>query len=277
MNKKSKLVLILLLLVVTLPAGIVAFAAIGEETQSPTSQQIYESTEKVVIPRETLERIKAFDPAGYERHLADYKQTIVELRISHKLQAKIEDLLEEGYSLTEILVGYEFLSLNFGTIEQLQELLDKKQDGDAWANLFVAYHRDHPPFSPRSFDSGLLEQLMNAPLLNADDIMIADRISFVTGKAVEEIFESRKAGTPWHEITSEAGILFGDDKLPRVQVTNDQLQKLQNQTGWTDDRITAAIVTAHQAGQEPEKVVEKLKRGTREEAILAEAYETKHR
>jgi ribosomal protein L12E/L44/L45/RPP1/RPP2 len=162
-------------------------------------------------------------------------------------------------------------------MEDLQSMLDKQLNGESWKDIFTAYNRNHPEFTPRSFESDLLEKLMNKPNLSADDIMIADRLSFVTGKQFEEIVEQKQTVSHWYEITSVAGILFSADKLPRVQITSEQLRKYKSQTDWSDDRITAAFVVANQVGQEVATVIEKLKGGYSVEAVFAEVYEAKHR
>lgn len=277
MKKSMKLVLALLLAAMIVPAGIAAYAAIGDGGKSDSQpSEIYESTEDVIIPQEVLDLIEEADPASFARHVSNYKQALVAYRVPLKLQQAIENRIRDGYRLPDIMIGYAFLYPRFGTVEHLNAMLDRRSNGDSWTAIFTDFNREQPAFSPRNFESEQLEQLMNTPSLSADDIMIADRLSFVTGKSIDDILLQKQSIPHWYPVTSDAGVLFTADELPRVQMTSEQLQKFMKETGWTEDRVTAAFVTADQLGQEPDAVIGKLKAGDSEEAIAAAVYEAKY-
>lgn len=275
MSQYMKLSLTALLAIVLFGAGIAVFAA-GDDGSADSSAHIYESVEDVVLSDEVKELIRAADPSNYARHIANYKRLLVDLKVSLSLKEGIEDLLRDGYKLSEALIGYEYLYHQFGTMQDLQEMLDDQQSGDAWENIFAAYAKNHV-FNPRSFESGQLERWMSMPKLSADDIMIADRFSSVTGQPVEEVIENKLSVPHWYEITSRSGVLFSADELPRVQITEEQLTKFAGETGWTDDRVTIAFVVANQVGQQPAAVIDQFMDGKSNEDVFAAAYEAKHR
>lgn len=278
MKKYIKPVIAVLMAAMLLQAGFAVFAAVSDSTNSASQQSpIYESPEDVEISEEVLDLIKASDPANYSRHLVDYKQMLVTLRVHVDLKQEIEKLLIEGYKLPEVLIGYEFLYHRFGNVDELRALLSEQSGGEPWNNIFKSYDREHPEFTPRSFASETLEKLMNTPSLSADDIMIADRFSFVTGQPFEDVIEKKQSASHWYEITAKAGLLYSADELPRVPITNEQLRKYKASTGWMEDRITAAFVLADQLGQDPNTVILKLKAGGTPEEVAAEIYEAKYR
>ncbi|TMV50644.1 hypothetical protein FE783_08085 [Paenibacillus mesophilus] len=276
MKTYSKLLSILLILGMAVYAGIAAFAAEdgGAAGQTGSTGQ---TTNDLVISQAVLDRIRAADPANYDRHVADYKALLVKLGIHDSIRQEIEKLVLDGYALPEILIGCEFLYHSFGTVADLRSFAVQQAAGASWERLFTEYNRNQPVFKPRSFPSDYLEKLMSTPGLTADDIMIADRLANATGRPFEEIIEEKLTSPEWRGITAKAGILFGGDKLPRVQIKNEQLQAFQSESGLSAARIAEAFVIAHKVGKTAETVVGKLKEGYSPEAVFAESYEQKYR
>jgi hypothetical protein len=254
-------------------AGIAAFAAEDVGLTGSTSQTANEP----VISQAVLDRIRAADPANYDRHVADYKKLLVTFNVHDSIRQEIEKLVLDGYALPEILIGCEFLYHSFGTVADLRSFAVQQAAGASWKQLFTEYNRNQPVFKPRSFPSDYLEKLMSTPGLTADDIMIADRLAAATGRPFEEIIEEKLTSPEWRGITAKAGILFGGDKLPRIQIKNEQLQAFQSESGMPAARIAEAFVIAHKVGKTAEAVVGKLREGYSPEAVFAESYEQKYR
>lgn len=276
MKTYSKLFLFVLMLGIAIYAGIAAFAAEDGGVAGQTGPAGQTASEPV-IAQTVLDRIRATDPANYDRHVADYKKLLVSFGAHDSIRQEIEKLVLEGYALPEILIGYEFLHHSFGTVADLRAFAVQQAAGASWKQLFTEYNRNQPVFKPRSFPSDYLEELMGTPGLTADDIMIADRLSASIGRPFEGIIEEKLTSPGWGGITAKAGILFGGDKLPRIQIKNEQLQAFQSESGLSAARIAEAFVIAHKVGKTAEAVVGKLKDGYSPEAVFAESYEQKYR
>jgi hypothetical protein len=158
----------------------------------------------------------------------------------------------------------------------VETLLGQKESGTAWETVFQSYRKGRAVFTPRSFDSDYLEQLLATPNFTADDVMIADHVSFVAGISVQDVVTARLQAGSWQEYDAKQGLLFSSTQLPRVQVAQEQLAKYEALTHWTDERIVEAMVLAGKTGLKPDDVVSQLMNGATEEAVYAAGCQAKY-
>lgn len=265
MNRKKKIVAILAFL---LMVGVFAQAGflLADEHE----------TEPHAIPQEVLDRIREGDPEGYEKRVNDFKSLLTKRDVHPSFQSEIERLVMANYPIQDVLIAYEFLYDRFGAVKDLMRLAEEKRGGAAWSEIFAAYDAAHPAFAPRAFDSAYLEKLLATPDVTADDVMIADRVSFHTGKPVEELFETKaQQSLAWKELNAQLGILYSAPELPRVQVTAELLAK-HTANGLTEEQATAALVLAHKTETPAETVVEWMGAGLSEGDIFARIYEARY-
>lgn len=280
MKKLIKAILIILVLGFIFQAGFAVFAAVNsedtEENSTETTQQVSDEESDIVISQEVLDQIKASDTENAERNLSNYKNLLDSFQVHDRFKQELERYILEGYPLPDLLIAYEFLYQNFGVMNDLGRLVSQKAEGLSWSEIFTEYNQMQDEFVPRAFDPEYLEKLMSTPALTSDDIMIADRVAFVSGKSFESIIESKRESTPWKELTSQEGILFSADVLPRVQITPEQLDMYTGDGGLTEDQAVLSFVIAHKTGEEAEIVIEKIQDGYSEEFIYAESYINKY-
>jgi hypothetical protein len=200
---------------------------------------------------------------------------LVSLNVHSKLQGKIEQLLVEGNRLPDILIAYEYIYQQFGTLQEVTALVAQRKSGKQWEAVFSEYNAAQTIFEPRAFEPDYLERVMKTPGLTADDIMIADRISYKTGEPVQELLK-KKESRDWKDINSELGILFSAAALPRVSITVEQLEKFKQQAGITEQQVAEAFVLAGKLVMKPEDVIGQLKSGMSEAAIYAASYTAKY-
>jgi hypothetical protein len=198
------------------------------------------------------------------------------LNVHDKLKQEIERLAAANHKLPNVLIAYAFLYQSYGQLSDLEPMVVNKEAGKTWSVVFSEYAEAHPVFAPRAFDSSYLEQLMQTPNLTSDDIMIADRVSFATGKPFEEVLSNRLKSISWKAANADLGILYSAEKLPRVQITAEQLDKYTASGKLTEDQVAQAFVIADKAGKSADSVIEQIKAGHSEEAILAQAYSEKY-
>lgn len=270
MNKQAITKLLLVLLVVGVLVQVVLAADTFTVNQSETQ------TAAVSISDEVLNKIKQSDPANYDRNVANYQNQLTALQVPESFKSEIERLIMANYRLPDLLIAYEFLYHHYGLIGDLEGFVTKKNAGNAWKTIFAEYNQSNAPFVPKDFAADTLETLMETPGIASDDIMLADRVSFEAGKPFDEVINAKVAGQSWREITAKLNILNGSDKLPRVQVTSQQLEKYTKSGRLTQQQVVEAFVLAYKVGKTPDEVVTKVQSGYTEEAVFAESYQQKY-
>lgn len=209
------------------------------------------------------------DKPTYEQWLAAYE-------VHDKFSRQLDQLAQAGHRRSDLMIGFEFLYHQYGTIEQLEPLVAQKENGASWVALFSDYMNNHAPFEPRAFDSEQLESMTAAASLTADDIMIADRISYVSGDSVKDLLDIKlESGQSWQLITADRNIVNGSSVLPRVQITEEQMALYTTDT-FNGERVAEAFVLAHKIGSEAEETVAAMKAGSTEMAIMAKALADKY-
>ncbi len=274
MKKLSSVLLVLLVFGLLFQAGFSALANVTSPSEKTTEDEA--EVQDIVIIEEVLNAIKSQAPEHYETNVSLYKNFLIHFNVTERYRSEVERLILKGVQLHQILIAYEFLYQNLGLVTELEALASSSSTADQWAAAFTAYLSNHEMFVPRAHDSDYLEFLMNSTELTTDDIMIADRISFISGKPFKDIVQLKLEDTQWKEIAEGEGILNNATELPRVQITVDQM-KLYTQLGMSEEQVAEAFVIAEQAGTTPENVIEQLNLGVIEEEILAKSYLAKYK
>lgn len=256
-------------------SGVFAQTVVTEESSVMSWNDAAVSTE---ISSDVLERLQEeTDSSTYEFQVNRLKNLLVTLDVHEKFKQEIERLIKAGHSLPDVMVAYEFLYQSYGQLKELEPLIERKEDGQTWPAVFTNYNLKHKKFVPRSFESDYLEGLLKTPGVTPDDIMLADRLSFVTGDKVEEILNNRlEAAKSWEQIAVERNVLNGSSALPRVQITEAEMARFSTDT-FTEDDVAEAFVLAEKLAEAPETIVEQMQVGKSEETIMAESYVNKYK
>lgn len=199
-----------------------------------------------------------------------YRQFIADYGVVDPLRDEVDRLVAEGNKLSDVMIGYAYIYHQFGKMDQLEKLLIQRKQGTAWSELFASYRSSHSGFEPRAFEPDYLEKLSSTAGFTSDDIMIADMVSFVSDKPIEDVVEHRLESGDWRQIAAEEGILYTAGTLPRVPITAEQLQRYQRSSGLTEDQIVSAFVLANKLRAPVEAVINEFAAGVSEEAIYAD-------
>lgn len=244
------------------------------ETETDT-EAVPASTDKesksTSIPGETKDVIRLSDSKKTEANTDNYTELLQSLNVHDKYKNEMDRLLGEGHNLSDILTAYSFLNDKYGTLQEIETLVQEKESGKDWTYIFTKYNKKNPEFVPRSFEDGYLEEVLKVPGITADDIMIADRVSQKTGRTFQEVMEKRMEGQNWKDINAWLDIVNGDETLPRVSVSPEQIDKYVN-TGMDREIVIKGYVIAKKLGQKAETVMKELKEGTKEEELLDKYY-----
>ncbi|WP_334078046.1 hypothetical protein [Paenibacillus sanfengchensis] len=201
-----------------------------------------------------------------------YEEWLNEFDVHDKFRAELERLRGEQHSRRDLMVAYTFLYYQYGKIDELEPLVKRKEGGDSWAKVFADSLKDHDGFVPRTYDTKYLESLTSAANISADDIMIADRLSFVTGEPMDSMLSAKlESGKKWKDIAAELGIVNGSSALPRVEITAAQLEKFSTTT-FPQEKVAEAFVLSQKVGLKPQEVVSQMKAGRTQTDIMAKAW-----
>ncbi|HYE83328.1 MAG TPA: hypothetical protein VEG39_14325 [Clostridia bacterium] len=304
-NKKlAKLLVFILLIGSVLPMGYMVFSAtsgyiamLNPDNESnvdieaiekpPVSEEVGTKKERnaeelppvkkvPVVTKEMKDKIAALDSADSARNIRNHEEALKALKVTEKLQTKLEEMYTKEHSVPEVLTAYEFLYDEFGTIDELEELLNKKKSGKDWASIFKEYNKNKKEFVPGNFKPGELENLMESGNLSPDDIMTADRISQKGLGTFSELVNKRMMGWDWQDINSELGVINTSGSFPIVAVDKEEMEAYLKTTGLTRQQVVKGFKLAAKVGKPQAEIVGKLKDGSREEDILALYYSEKY-
>jgi hypothetical protein len=292
--KRTKIIVIALVIVLVVNAGLVGYSMIGgklfvsDNNSSDISSKTTVNTQnpKVAdnglkdeasteISQEILDLIKEQDPDSYTKNLNNYKQLLENLNVHVKFKNEIERLIKKGKKLPDIMTAYSFLNDCYGYMEDIEKLVNKKESGKTWSDIFKEYIKSNPEFVPGDFDSNYLEKLLEAGI-DQDTIMIADRVSQKTKVEIDKIINKKQAGESWRLINAEYGIVNGLEKSPHLSVTRTQLTKYANQTKLSEKEIINAMTLATKLDKPADSVLNSVKKGLSKEEIYAMAFEEKY-
>lgn len=270
-KKMLKFAGIILAAGILLQTGIMAYTGLLVNTTDDVD------TSNVIVSTEVQNLIKNQDTENYDKNLNNYKRMIVLLNVHEDFKNQLESMVKEGNRLTDIMIAYTFINDCYGKIEQVKELTNEKESGGNWADIFKKYITEKQAFVPRSFDFEYLESLMKEAGITNDDIMIADRVSQNAGIEFNEIIDEKIAGKSWKDINANYGIVNGQEAMPRVSVTSEQLKKHTSDGILSEEQVTETLVTAFKLGITEQLAVEKAKAGYKTEDFFAEVLEEMYR
>lgn len=231
---------------------------------------------KKEIPSEIESIIKNADAKNAEKNIKNYKTLLVKLEVPEQYENKLNELIKAGNKLKDILITYEYLYENYGKIEEIDQILSQRKSNESWTSIFTQYNQGKSEFMPSSFNEEYLENLLKTPGITPDDVMIADRLSSMKLKPFEELIEERKEGKDWKDISVELGMVNTSDKLPRVAVNGNEVQKYIKDGKISEDQVIEAMVIASKVGKQNDEIIKALKAGKKKEELFAQYYDGKY-
>ena len=204
-----------------------------------------------------------------ENYIDVYKNFLVELNVQSVYKDLIESFILEGYRLEDILIAYEYLADHYSKSSWLEQLLNDKKSGKTWEQLFKNYIEAEGAFVPSNFDQEYLEELLNVETITPDDIMISDRIAQSLDVPFQDIINQRLGNLSFKQICMDKGALGSADRLSRVQITMEELNKYTDQ-GMQEETVIEAYVLASKVKAQPKDTIEKMKQGMSYEKIFAD-------
>ncbi|MEK4008421.1 hypothetical protein [Paenibacillus sp. FSL H3-0333] len=251
---------LIIILVLVFQAGVFAYAKVAVTPKAETEESPETNT----------------GPVQSEVVRSSYDQFLKEFSVQETYRKQIDQLVAGGYSRAAVLTAYDFLYHNFGNVNEWTAMLGARNTGKTWEALFTQYRETHKEFIPRSFESEELELLMQVPGATSDDIMIADRLSFVTGKLFGDLLTAKLKSGKWSSVFEQENVLYSGNTFPRVQITEEEVRKYTGNSKLSDQQVTHAFVLAQKLGESAKVVVTKVAQGIADEIIMAQSYTEKY-
>lgn len=230
---------------------------------------------QIELSAEIADSIKNSDSKNFDKNIGNYKKVLVQLNVPIEFRNQLEKLMKKGKKVADILPLYHFLYDNFGTIDELEGLIDKLESGESLGDIIRDYNSTNPEFVPSKFEETYLENLMKT--MSIDDIMIADRLSQRGLAKFEDLIVMRKSGKSWKIINANLGVINTADKLPRMSMTRAQVNKSMQDNGLNEKDATDVLVLTWKTGKDYSEISKELKSGKKKEDIDAEAYHEKYK
>lgn len=293
--KTNRIIVIALVVILVVNAGLVGYSMLGGNlfvadkgssdggsqntavnSQTPKAEvKGLKDEASLDISKEILALIKAADPDNYTKNLDNYKELLTDLNVHTRFKNEIERLIKKGKKLPDILTAYSFLNDCYGYMEDVEKLVNKKEAGVKWSDIFKEYYKSNPEFVPGDFDANYLEKLSLAGI-DEDTIMIADRVSQKTKVEIDAIIGKKQAGESWRLVNAEYGIVNGLEKSPHLPVTRTQLTKYAAQSKLSEKEVVRALSIATKLGLPADNVLASVTKGLSKEEIYAKYFEAKY-
>ncbi|MEK4854385.1 hypothetical protein NST04_31425 [Paenibacillus sp. FSL H7-0756] len=251
---------LIIILVLVFQAGVFAYAKVAVTPKAETEEG--QETNAGPVQSEVVQ-------SSYDQFLKDFS-------VQETYRKQIEELVAGGYSRAAVMIAYDFLYHNFGNVNDWTALLEARSAGKTWETLFTQYRETHKEFIPRSFESEELELLMQVQGATSDDIMIADRLSFVTGKLFGNLLNEKLKNGKWSSVFEREKVLYSGNPFPRVQITEEEVRKYTGDGKLSEQQVTHAFVLAQKLGESAKVVVARVAQGFSDEMIMAQTYTEKY-
>jgi hypothetical protein len=153
-SRLTKSVVFILLMAGLLQAGIMAYSAAGAQAAgrnaesaapSDTAAQEVEIPKKeidissIILKTEVEDVITSLDAANAAKNINNYRTLLGALDVPEGFRTEIEGMYVNGHKVPDVLIAYEFLYLNYGSIYELEELIAGKESGESWNTIFKEY------------------------------------------------------------------------------------------------------------------------------------------
>lgn len=262
MNKRKVIqaFALIIILVLVFQAGVLAYAKVAVTPKAETGDNHGMNA----------------GPVQPEVVQSSYDQFLKEFSVQETYRKQIEELVADGYSRAAVLTAYDFLYHNFGNVNDWNAMLAARSAGKSWETLFTEYRETHKEFIPRSFESEELELLMQVQGATSDDIMIADRLSFVTGKLFGDLLNEKLKSGKWSSVFEREKVLYSGNPFPRVQITAEEVREYTGDDKLSEQQVTHAFVLAQKLGESAKVVVTRVAQGFSDEMIMAQTYTEKY-
>ena len=148
-----------------------------KEEKKAEKEAEQEKEQEKEIKKEVKEELKnKIKEKKNQKAVEKFEKFAAELNFPDHYSDKFMELLDKGYDPKEMMIAYDFLSENLGSIDELESLLESKKN-KKWSEVFDAYLKAIPEFNQTDFDAKYLDGILKAGAVTTEDIAFADALA----------------------------------------------------------------------------------------------------
>lgn len=215
----------------------------NQKFNNNTEEVTRDTTSNHIVEIDIINYIKNIDVNNSEKNVLKYKEFLKSYDVQDGNTKVINELIVKYNKIDDVLIAYSFINDYYGTTIDLKTILKNKTEGKSWSDIFSDYSNKHT-FVPREFNVDDLENYLSYSSISSDDIVIIDRISFVSGEKFKDILLRKVEGEDYSTIKENLNICNSEEKLGRVKITNNKLEYYLSKTELTQEEIVNCYVLA---------------------------------
>ncbi|BES63690.1 hypothetical protein SANA_01290 [Gottschalkiaceae bacterium SANA] len=283
--------------------------AFGNERMSQIKFGIEEEVNSITLSDEDTKRIENLDKKNSKKNIINYKKLLMEFGVSIKQQNELQKYFDMKRQPNDVYFAYEYLYRNYGTFDELEVMLQDREEGKAWQQILDEYESESGEFEPMNFPKGYLDQLMKERAISVDDILIAENLARKVSKDLScdisdkksisikcdsnnptiertetglEYFENlislRKKGLPWKVIKTDLGVINAEGKNQRIEITESEILELSlKYEDLTEEQIIETIIMAKTLDENIQDIIIAKRAKKKDNVIFFEYLQKKYK
>ena len=221
-------------------------------------EKLEKDAQEVVLPQEISNTLSQKDAKklekGFRRLCADKKLKERQMEIlAEGVMRNVEPL--PAYAL------YDYMYENFFTVEDYNNALERIQNGEALETVLGEYAEIENSFVPRDISPEQIEYLLEKVKLNADDIAIADILSFRGVADFDAVCQRRAQNESWTDICADLGVLNDSGALGSISISGEEVKKCQEDLGLSQEEAKKKVIMAKKAEVKSEDIEKHIREG----------------
>lgn len=199
-----------------------------QEQQPQEEEQLEEEEESDF--RETSEEIGALISENVDsENRRQFEEFLQEFNVPEEYVKQIFSLVKQGYQYRDIMIMYDFLSENYGSMDELTTMLAQQKNGDDLPQLFDDYLQSKEEYTLKDFPEGEIDRLLSHPNIEIEDILIADIMAQEAEVSFEEVMDPLTSGETWQQVAVRVGSLKCDGNVNQVTANTEEIEEYVEQ------------------------------------------------
>ena len=216
-----------------------------EGQSNAASSEILEPKPEYTIPEAVTELVTEKIESN---KIQQFEGFIKEFSVPEVYVEQILALVEQGYSLRDIMVLYDFLEDNFGSMDELESMLAQKKAGANFVQLFDAYIVSKQDYTQKDFPEGEIDRLLSYQFIDIEDILVADIMAQEANVPFDDIMGQLTQGKGWQEVAVSVNMLTCDGEADTIAISNEEIEQYAEQNTVSVQKAAKYVAMEKEAG-----------------------------
>lgn len=231
---------------------------------------------KISIPSELENQFDTMDSTMSESRIKKMKKFILEFNVGELYLSKITKHLKNNDKYLDILMAYDLVNENYGTVDDFENILNDRKANKEWVQIIKEYIEKQIKYEQRKYDNDEIKELLSDTDITTNDLMIADRLSQKGIKTFDDLISLRKKGKGWREINESLGILNVVEKYPVLSIKLSDVEKHKKSSGLSEKQVKDVLIEAKKYNKDFEEAFKFAKKGKSKIELKASFLEEKY-